>query len=210
LAALRHTRPIPMFTAIASCLLILGTWVGQSGHAKGEAYASSEVQPGSMSNMPGMSMPGMVMPGNPGGDSKASDASTTSGAMPGMDMSTPAGSPSTPEANAMPGMKMDPADPVAGMNIATANMAAMMPGGYHLDCKANTCTLIVSDSATSAIPVLGLHVKLAKLTARAISLSVNGKAVTIKQGRQVKARGVTIRAERISAHESTLRISRAR
>lgn len=145
-----------------------------------------------MSNMPGMAnMPGMVMPGNSGGDAKpAPDTSTTSGAM--------------------PGMAMNPADPMAGMNMATANMAAMMPGGYHLDCTAKACTLIVSDKAAAAIPVLGLHVKLAKLQAGTISLRVNGKTVTIKQGKQVKIAGVAIRAEKISAHESTLRFSKAK
>lgn len=68
-----HFNPVPMFAGVASAVLVLGTLVGQGGHAKGDSDADMS----GMSSMPGMSMPGMSM----GGGSGAPQAN-----MPGMPM----------------------------------------------------------------------------------------------------------------------------
>lgn len=218
LADLRHVRPVPMLTAVLSVVIMLGTWVGQSGHSKDEAYASSEVRPGTasngpgMDNMPGMSMPGMSMPGMvmPGG--AGTDSTQTSAAMPGKAGSAPAptgqaSAGATAKPDAMPGM--GGADPMAGMSMGTKDMAAMMPGGYHLDCKADSCSLILSDKASGPITVLGLHVKLVKLEASAVSLDVDGSPVTVKSGHPGQVHRVRITVEQTGKQQATLRFRKA-
>jgi hypothetical protein len=49
-------NPVPMFAGLVSAVLVLGTLIGQGGHAKGDSDADMS---GMSMSMPGMSMPGM-------------------------------------------------------------------------------------------------------------------------------------------------------
>jgi hypothetical protein len=101
----RHFSPVPLFAGVASAVLIVGTLVGQGGHAKGD----SDIDMSGMSmSMPGMSMPGMDM-GNGSGD--ASSGTDSSG---GMDMN-------------MPGMPQMAATPDGG-GAATPTTVSLKPG----------------------------------------------------------------------------------
>jgi hypothetical protein len=77
---LRRINPVPMFAGVVSAVLVLGTLIGQGGHAKGDADGDMT---GMAAYMPGMSMPGMNM-GNGAGGSGSTDSSMAN--MPGMPM----------------------------------------------------------------------------------------------------------------------------
>jgi hypothetical protein len=95
-----HFNPVPMFAGLASAVLIVGTLVGQGGHAKGD----SDADMGMSTYMPGMSMPGMDM-GNGSGGSGSTDSSMAN----------------------MPGMPMEAATPDQG-SAAAGNTVTLQPG----------------------------------------------------------------------------------
>jgi uncharacterized protein involved in copper resistance len=78
-ARARRLNPVPLFAGVVGAVLVVGTLVGQGGHAAGDSDADMS---GMSMAMPGMSMPGMSPAG--GSDSGAMDPNT-----PGMDPNMP-------------------------------------------------------------------------------------------------------------------------
>jgi hypothetical protein len=212
-------------------VILLGTVVGQKGHAAGvNPMSGSGGNPmdgmegmghsksGGM-NMPGMSsgsstssMPGMTMPGDStsaGSTSAGSTAATTTDA-----------TKSATSASAAPMAGMDMSDPkMAGMDMskpATTSMdmtdpkmAASMPGGLHTTCKADTCTVVFADTATGIAKVLGTTAHLEHSAGKTLTLTVGGHKLTLAQGKAVTSGKLSVKLTSSTAHTYTVTFTKS-
>jgi len=194
---------LPLGAGIAGVVVVLGTIVGQAGHAAGAAdpnpMAGMNMSGGSMS---GTSMPQMAMPG----DSKTAPTTTAAktgdaapaAGMAGMDMSDPK----------MAGMDMTKPG-AAPMDMSDPKMAAAMPGGLHTTCKADACTVVFADTATGIAKVLGTTAHLEHAAGKTMTLTVGGHKLTLTRGKALTAGKVKVELMDVKGHAFTVRFSKA-